>query len=154
MDARDEEGETRSAARRPDLRRWVYAGLDLAMALVCAALISGAPSRHLGGAVLLWSMVGALAVAGVATCVRHPRARLVAAGACALLLLVELLFLVALVASAAFLAGVYGSFGKGAALIALVVGALSFELVALLPALQLRFLLGRAGKRAFSREAA
>lgn len=98
-------------------------------------------------------MVGALGVAGVATCVRRDRARLVAAAACGLLLLLELALLVLLVASAAFLAGVYGSFGKGAALIALLVAALSFELVALVPALQLRFLLGRAGRRAFSREA-
>ena len=46
-----------------------------------------------------------------------------------------------LVASAAYLRGIFGGFGEGAALLCLVVIALVVEVMVLLPAFQVRFLL-------------
>lgn len=113
------------------------------MALLHGLLLSAAPTRHLGGSVLLWSMVGALVVMAAGTASRHRAGWWLAVGGCSLLLLVELVLLLMMVASASFLAGVYGSFGTGAALIAVLAAALTIELVALLPAFQLAYLLRR-----------
>jgi hypothetical protein len=57
--------------------------------------------------------------------------------------------LVRIAISAAFLAGVYGAFGQAAATFALVMVALVIELVALLPIVQVKYLMTRAGRRAF-----
>ena len=54
-----------------------------------------------------------------------------------------------LVMSASFLSGVYGSMGKGAAMFALLGAALVIELCGILPALQHKFLMTRAGRRHF-----
>jgi hypothetical protein len=51
--------------------------------------------------------------------------------------------------SAAFLAGVYGAFGKAASTFAVVSVALIVEVVALLPIVQIKFLMTRAGRRAY-----
>lgn len=73
----------------------------------------------------------------------------VAQVACGGLLVVATWLLLALCLDAAFLAGVYGSFGQAAASFALISGLLVIELVALVPALQLKWLRSRAGRRAF-----
>jgi hypothetical protein len=57
--------------------------------------------------------------------------------------------IVRILISAAFLAGVYGAFGKAAATFALVMIALAIEAVALLPIVQVKYLLTRAGRRGF-----
>jgi hypothetical protein len=54
-----------------------------------------------------------------------------------------------LLASAAFLAGVYGAFGKAAASGALIAVALVIEVVALLPIVQVKYLMSRAGRRVY-----
>jgi len=46
---------------------------------------------------------------------------------------------------------VYGAFGKAAATFALVMVALLVELVALLPVVQVKYLMTRSGRRAFGR---
>ena len=58
-------------------------------------------------------------------------------------------FIVLLLTTAAYLSGVYGAFGKAASSGALLAAALMFEAVALVPALQLKWALTRAGRRAF-----
>src|SRR4029078_9472942 len=57
--------------------------------------------------------------------------------------------LVRILISAAFLSGVYGAFGKAAAMTSLVAVALIVEVVALLPIVQFKFLMSRAGRRAY-----
>jgi hypothetical protein len=52
------------------------------------------------------------------------------------------ILLVLLAISVAFLAGVYGALGKGATIVAIVAMALVVELYVLVPAFQLRYLLG------------
>ncbi len=98
---------------------------------------------------LQWLLVIAMALAGVGVCIPTKRGWLMSVAGCGLLLVLELVLLLVLLLSASYLAGVYGSFGRGASALALVVAALSIELVALLPALQLKYLLTRAGRRAF-----
>ena len=67
-----------------------------------------------------------------------------------LLLLSTCLIIARLVASAAFLAGTYGAFGKAAASGAWVAVALIVEAVALLPLVQVKYLMSRAGRRSYS----
>jgi hypothetical protein len=88
-------------------------------------------------------------VAGVATAVGRTIGWRVAAAALLLLLVLEVLLLIGLVTSAAFLAGVFGSFGQAAATVSLMAAALSIQTIALVPALQLKYLRTRAGRRAF-----
>ena len=71
---------------------------------------------------------------------------------CGLLLLLTVVFLILTLMSAAFLAGVYGSIGQAASAIALVAAALIIELMGILPALQMKFMMTRAGRRCFGKE--
>ncbi len=137
---------------RRDPRPIIYGVLDLifagAYALVFALVV---PNRFAGYSLLLWSLVVVIAAAGVATLTRHPRAWWVACAGCALQLVLTVVLLALLVISAAFLAGVYGALGKGAAVLTLVFIALAVELFGIVPAFQLRFLLSRAGRLSFRR---
>ncbi len=96
-----------------------------------------------------WLLVLSMSLAGVGMMMPNRRGWLISVAGCALLLLLECVLLILLLLSASYLAGVYGSFGRGASALALVVAALSIELVALLPAFQLKYLLTRSGRRAF-----
>ena len=66
-------------------------------------------------------------------------------------LLVTVLLIIRIVVSAAFLAGTYGAFGKAAASTALIGVAIVVEIVALLPVFQVKYLMTRAGRRAYDR---
>lgn len=135
---------------RREVRPYIYAGLDFAMAVLYALMLSQVPTENALHAALLWSMVGAVALAGAGMLVRNRLGWWAAAAGCALLIAVAILLLVLIVMSASFLAGVYGSMGQGAAMISLAAGALIIELVGLLPAFQLKFLRTRAGRRHFA----
>jgi hypothetical protein len=139
---------------RREIRPYFYAGLDLAMATAYTVLLSLFPTRHAEHAVLLWSMVGAVGLAGAGMLWRNRWGWRAAVVGCALLLLVAVLLLVLILLSASFLAGVYGAMGRGAATIAVLAGALVIEFLGLLPAFQLKFLLTRAGRRHFAPAAA
>lgn len=133
-----------------DVRRYVYAGLDLLLALVHAVIAVMAPTRHASGQVVLWGVVLMFVVAAFGALLGRPLGRRLAIGALATLLVIEVLLLILIVSSAAFLAGVFGAFGTGGAVIALVAGLLSIQTVALVPALELKYLMTRAGRRAFA----
>lgn len=130
-------------------RPYLYAGFDFAFAAVYAFLLAQVPTRHPLHAALLWSTVAAVALAGAGMLVRNRWGWRLAVAGCGLLLVVTVALLVLVLLSASFLAGVYGSMGRGAALMALLAGALIVELCGLLPALQLKFLMTRAGRRWF-----
>lgn len=136
-----------------DPRVFVYAGFDLAFAALHAVLLFGIiPNRHGWVQALAVLLVASCAVMGVSMLVRRSWSWWLGIAACTALLLVAATFLVLTVLSAALLAGVYGSFGQAGAMITLVGAALVVELVALLPAFQLKFLLTRAGRRCFGKE--
>jgi hypothetical protein len=139
--------------RRPDRRRYIYAGLDVGLGAMQTVIAFSAPSRHSGGQALILAIAAAFVVAGVATAVGRPAGWRVAAAALLLLLVLEVGLLVGLVTSAAFLAGVFGSFGQAAASVALMAAALTIQTIALVPALQLKYLRTRGGRRAFGRPA-
>jgi hypothetical protein len=68
------------------------------------------------------------------------------------MILSTILLIIRVLVSAAFLAGVYGAFGKAAATSALIGVALVIEVVALVPLFQVKYLMTRAGRRAFAME--
>lgn len=139
------------APRRRDLRPLIYCAFDFVFAVVYALLVSEVPNRHPAANALLWSTVVAVALAGVGMLVRNRWGWRASVAGCGLLLVVTVALLVLLLLSASFLSGVYGSMGKGAALFAVLGGALVIELCGLLPAFQLKFLMTRAGRRHFGK---
>ncbi len=144
-------GSTKQKGHRVDRRRRIYGLLNFCFVVFYLFLaLSLIPARDFIGGAMQWLLVFSMALAGAGTMVPSRRGWLMSIVGCSLLLLLECLLLVLLLVSASYLAGVYGSFGRGASALALIVAALSIELVALLPALQLKYLLTRAGRRAFS----
>jgi hypothetical protein len=137
-------------ARRCDPRRWIYAGFDIVFAAgYLYAFEHLIPNRH-GWATLVleilplatWLMaLGTLAARG------WSRWLVIAGGVVMLAWTVAIFFL--LLYTASYLAGVYGAFGKASSSGILLAMALVVELVALLPALQLKWTMTRAGRRAF-----
>lgn len=144
-------GRSQVSARSVDKRPLIYGTLDGIFLLLYLAMATAImPSRQFSSALLQWFLVFSVGLAGLGTWVRRPWGWKLAVVGCAMLLLCELILLVLLLISASYLAGVYGSFGQAASALALVVAALSIELVALLPAFQLKYLLSRAGRRAYT----
>jgi len=141
-----------AAPRRPDPRRWIYAGLDVVFAALYAiAIWKVIPNRLPSAAIHLWTFpIGALVLAA-GMVLGGARGWWIAVAGGSLLLASAFLLVVRIVASAAFLAGVYGAFGKAASTFALVMIALIIELVALLPLVQVKYLMSRAGRRALGR---
>ena len=141
---------------RRDLRPFVYLGLDVVFAAVYAViLVAVIPTRIASTAIQLWSLPLFTIVMGVGTAsIFSPRLRargrkLAIIGG-SLVLASTIVLIARVLVSAAFLAGVYGAFGKAAASFALVAVALTVELVALLPLVQVKYLLSRAGRRAYA----
>jgi hypothetical protein len=139
-----------SPPARPDRRRFIYAGFDLGLAGLHGLLAGSlAPPEHAAGKLLLWGIVAAFLVAAAGTLAGRRAGWWSTAGALGALLVLEVVLLAVILASASYLAGVFGAFGVGAAGIALAVAALSIQTVALVPALQLKYVMTRAGRRAF-----
>jgi len=144
-------------AKDRDLRPTIYGALDQIFAIVYAyAVWQVIPNRLPGASLHLWSLpvlAEAMALGTLAAWV--PRARRVgwwvAVVAGSGMLAMTVLLIVRVIVSAAFLAGTYGAFGKAAASTAMVGVAVVVELVALLPAFQIKYLMTRAGRRAFGR---
>jgi hypothetical protein len=146
-------------AKRRDLRPYIYYGLDQVFVAIYAYVITAViPNRMMSGQIHLWTLPILMQVvaAGMATSFQsRPEARrigwwLAVVGA-SLLLLTTILLIIRVLISAAFLSGVYGAFGKAAAMSALIGVALVVELVALLPLFQLKYLMTRAGRSVFAR---
>ncbi len=147
-----------TAVRRRDLRPYIYAALDeilfVAFFIVLSEVI---PNRMKSATIHLWTLP--ILIQGMAIgmgCHMNPRAKVrrigwwIAVVSGSLLLLSTILLIVRVLVSAAFLAGVYGAFGKAAAMSALIGVALVIEVVALIPILQVKYLMTRAGRRAYA----
>ena len=112
------------------------------------------PNRLPSAAIHLWTIPICMQVMAIGTLLGLGRFRqrgwwIAIAGGSALLLSTFVL-IVRVIVSAAFLAGVYGAFGQAAATFALISIALVIEFVVLLPIVQIKYLMSRAGRRAFS----
>jgi cation transport ATPase len=132
-----------------DPRRRIYASLDILFAMGYAvAIMEVIPNRLPSAMLQLWTFpLASLAMAmGMIVGGRAGWWTAIAGGSLALASTVLLIVRIAI--SAAFLAGVYGAFGKAAATFALVMIALVIELVALLPIVQVKYLMSRSGRRA------
>jgi hypothetical protein len=133
-----------------DIRRWIYGGLDVVFAAGYAlAIWKVIPNRLASASVHLWTFPVATLVMAAGTLVGGRRGWWIAVVSGSAILLSTILLIVRILISAAFLAGVYGGFGKAAATFALVMVALVIELVVLLPIVQVKYLMTRAGKRAY-----
>ena len=134
----------------PDRRRWIYGGLDIAFGVMQAILIwKVVPNRLPSASFHLWTLPVTTFAMGVGTLLGGPRGWRIAVYAGSAALLSTILLIARIIVSAAFLSGVYGAFGKAAAMTALISVALLVELVALLPIVQVKYLMTRAGRRAF-----
>lgn len=139
-------------ARQRDPRRWIYGGLDIVFALAYAfAIWKVIPNRLPSASAHLWTFPITALVLAAGTLVGGTRGWWVAMIGGSAMLLSLFLLIVRIVISAAFLAGVYGAFGKAASTFALVMIALVIELVAILPLIQIKYLNSRMGRRAMGR---
>lgn len=111
------------------------------------------PNRLPSAVLHLWTFPLATLAMGVGTLGGTPKGWWIAVIGGSAVVLSTFALIVRIAVSAAFLAGVYGAFGKAAATFALVMIALVVELVALLPIVQVKYLMTRAGRRAFGRPA-
>ncbi len=119
-----------------------YGALDVAFAALYAWLgFVVAPSRSTGFQVALAIVVALVGGAGVGLIARARWARPAALAASVVLLIFAAVLIFGLVASSAYLRGVYGALGRGMAVMGLGVAAIVVELFALLPIFQIRFLL-------------
>jgi hypothetical protein len=141
-----------------DPRPYIYYGLDQLFVVVYAYVIAKViPNRLPTGALHLWAipvLTQAMAIGTVMGALHAARLRQIgreiALVAGSLILLTTILLIIRMLVSAAFLAGVYGAFGKAAATFALVAVALVIEVVALLPIVQIKYLMSRAGRRVYT----
>ena len=143
---------------RRDIRPYVYFGLNQLFVIIYFYVLTYViPNRLMSAAVHMWALpvLMQLMAIGMATkFVRAPELQRMgwwlAVGAASLLVLATILLIIRVLVSAAFLSGVYGAFGKAAAMSALIGVALVVELVALLPLLQIKYLMTRAGRRVYA----
>jgi len=142
------------AAVRRDARRWIYGGLDLVFAIGYAVAIwKVIPNRLPSAMAHLWTFPLATLAMAAGMLLGSPRGWWIAVIGGSVVLVSMFALIVRIVISAAFLAGVYGAFGKAAATFALVMIALTIELVALLPIVQVKYLMTRSGRRALGVQA-
>jgi hypothetical protein len=133
-----------------DPRRWIYGALDIVFAVVyAAAILLVVPNRLPSAQIHLWSLPIAAAAMAAGTLLGGKRGYWIAVAGGSLQLLSLVVLIARVLLSAAFLAGVYGAFGKAAASGALVGIALVVELVGLLPLFQISYLRSRTGRRTF-----
>ena len=133
-----------------DPRPYVYGGLNLAFAALYAyVFLVLIPNRHGWAQLLLWSLPAVSVAMAAGMIARRWWGWLAGVIGAAALLLASFVLIGLLLASAAFLSGVYGAYGRGASAITLLSIAFVVQGVALVPALQLKFLLTRAGRRCF-----
>lgn len=135
---------------RPDTRRWIYGGLAVLFAIIQAiCLWKVIPNRLPGAFVHLVSFPLLTGVMAIGTLAGGKYGWWTAVLAGTGVIVSTTLVIVRILISAAFLAGVYGAFGKAAATFSFVAVALIVQAVALLPIVQLKWLMTRAGRRAY-----
>ena len=136
--------------KKADPRRWIYGGIACVIAIVQAyCVVKVIPNRLPSAALHLWTFPLLTFVLGVATLAGVRTSWWIAVISGGALLLSVMLVIVRILVSAAFLAGVYGAFGKAAATFSFVAIVLIAQVVALIPIFHIRWLMSRRGKRAF-----
>jgi MFS family permease len=135
---------------RADVRRWIYGALAAVFALAYALMIAKVIPSRLPSAVLHLATIPAFTlVMAVGTLVGARYGWWMGVIGGSVILMSSIMLIARILVSAAFLAGVYGAFGKAASTFALVAVALLIEVVALLPICLVKFLMSRSGRRAY-----
>jgi hypothetical protein len=156
MARKSEPAPTSPLPRRHDLRPYIYCGLDQLFAIAYGYVVAVAlPNRLPSASIHLWTFPVLMQLFAIGTSAAWwPAGRRVgwwiAIGAGSALLLSTIVLIARLIASAAFLAGVYGAFGQAAAQSVIVGVALVIQFVAMLPVVQIRYLRSRAGRRVYA----
>jgi hypothetical protein len=147
------------APARRDLRPYIYFGLNQLFVVVYFYVLTYViPNRLMSATIHLWALpvLMQLMAFGMAT-VFAPSLEArrigwwVAVVSASAMIVITILLIIRVLVSAAFLSGVYGAFGKAAAMSALIGVALVVELVALLPLFQIKYLRTGAGRRVYAR---
>lgn len=140
-----------AAAKVPlDPRRWIYVAIDVVMTVGYLVVLSDLlHNRHPWARAVLYILPVASAAMALGTGLGRRLGWWMTIAAGTAMLVWTIAFIILLLTTAAFLSGVYGSFGKAAASGMMLAVALVIEFVAFLPALQLKWSLTRAGRRAF-----
>jgi len=126
----------------PDRGLITYGVLDIVFGWAYLYLgLSVAPSRSPMVQGLVWILFSVLVLSGVALILRRRWSGWVGLAGAGVVLGFTLFLISALALSAAYLRGVYGGFGKGAATICILAAFLAVEVFGLLPVFQIRFLL-------------
>ena len=128
---------------------FAFWGVNLALLAFYLALAVWVPSRHVSGRVLLWSLVSFVSLMFVGLTIGGPLGRRVSLAGCLLMLFLEVLFVGLMISSSAFLYGAYGSYGRGASMLGLVIIVISIQFIAMVPALQCAYLFSKRGRRDF-----
>ena len=119
-----------------------YGILDVGLAALYAWIgFVLVPSRSATFHLALGAVVALLGASGVSLLMQARWARRLGIVAAAALLGFAAVVISGLVASAAYVRGIYGPLGRGVAVLAVCAAALAVELLALVPIFQLRFLL-------------
>ncbi len=135
---------------RDDRRRWIYGSLAALFAVIYALLMWKVIPSRLPSAMLHLATIPLFTlVMAVGTLIGGRFGWWLAVVGGSLVLLSMIVLIARILASAAFLAGVYGAFGKAASTFALVSVALIVELVGILPICQVKFLMSRPGRRTY-----
>jgi hypothetical protein len=135
---------------KPDVRRWIYAAADIVFTIGYVWVFSELLHNRFGWArAILYLLPICTLAMGIGTLVsgRGGWIATIAGGVGMLLWAVG--FIILLLVTASYLAGVYGAFGKAAASGAILSTAFVMQFAATLPALQLKWAMTRGGRRAF-----
>jgi hypothetical protein len=133
-----------------DPRRWIYGGLDIVLGIAVVILIARiVPNRLPSATIHLWTLPLSFFAMSVGTLVGGKTGWKIAIIAGSICLASTVLVIVRILISAAFLSGVYGAFGRAAAMTAVTGVFLLVELVGLLPIVQVKWLMTRSGRRAY-----
>jgi hypothetical protein len=128
-----------------------YAAVDLGHAALYAVAAWLTPTPSWGPRILVLIFAASFAATAVGLLLRARWARVLGLATSVTVLVGAFLVIAMLVASAAYLRGINGAFGEGAAFACIVAAALVVEFMVLLPAFQVRFLLRDDVRHHFAR---
>lgn len=130
-------------------KRFAFWGVNLGLLAFYMALALWVPSRHVSGGVLLWSLVSFVALMLFGLTLGGPLGRRISMLGCVSMLFVEVVFVGLMISSSAFLYGVYGSYGRGASMLGIVIIVISVQFIAMVPAMQCAYLWSKRGSKDF-----
>lgn len=135
---------------RQDPRRWLYVAFDLLFTIGYWWAFAELLHNRFGWArAVLYLLPVATTLMAIGTVAARRWGWWLVIGGATVMLVWTVAFIVLLLVTASYLSGVYGAFGKAASSGVLLSVAFVIQFAATLPALQLKWALTRAGRRAF-----